>query len=379
MLNNKISKKLYLYKKGGIYRNPYKIDIRNGKYVFINKKKCINFASNDYLGIASSNKINQIVADSFFKFGTSSSSSRLISGNYSLINDAEKIYADYFGYEDAIFFPSGYQANLAVISALFQEDDIVLFDKHIHSSIIKGIILSGARYMGFNHNSISHLKRRLSNLNNNRVSIITESLFSMDGDLLPIKQIKELKKQHSFFCIVDEAHAFGVLGEKGRGISYGVADIAIGTFGKAFGFFGAFVLTTKDLKEYMFNFSSPLIYSTAIPVAHAAASIKILSVVSDSDEERNRLLDISNMAIERLKREGFSITGNAHIICIQIGDEKRSSRISQALMERGIFLPAIRYPTVPLGKAILRISLTAMHKKEDIEYLIDNIRRIWIE
>jgi len=371
----RLFKKINFYKKAGIYRDPYRIDARKGKYILIGKKRYINFASNDYLGIASSNKINDIAAEAFLTHGTSSSSSRLISGNYSIINRAEEMYAEYFGYEDAVFFPSGYQANLALISALFDKDDIILFDKHVHSSIIKGIILSGANYFGFNHNSILHLKRRLSRLR--EASVITESLFSMDGDILDISEMKALKSKYNFFCIVDEAHAFGILGEKGRGIAKDFADIAIGTFGKAFGFFGAFALMSKQIKDFLFNFSSPFIYSTAVPVAHAAASIRLLSIVSECDREREHLMRISSKAKNRLTEEGFSLQGDAHIISIYIGAEEQSIKISKALLEKGIFLPAVRYPTVPMGKAILRVSLTALHDEDDIEYLIDSLKEVW--
>ncbi len=372
-----LSKKIDFYKEAGIYRTPYEIGKREGKYLFIGNKRCINFASNDYLGIASANRINHIVAEAFLKYGTSSSSSRLISGNYSIINKAEEIYAKHFGYEDAIFFPSGYQANLALISALFDKEDTILFDKHAHSSIIKGIILSGAAYFGFNHNSVPHLKKRLSRVKG--ASVITESLFSMDGDILNVAEMEVLKEKYGFFCIVDEAHAFGVLGEEGRGVARGVADIAIGTFGKAFGFFGAFVLMPRQVKDLLFNFSSPFMYSTAIPVAHAAASIRLLSIVSECDKERRHLVELSAMTRDRLNQEGFSFQGDAHIISIYIGDEKKSVKISKALLEKGIFLPAVRYPTVPMGKAILRISLTALHDEDDIECLIDSLKEVWFE
>jgi len=191
--------------------------------------------------------------------------------------------------------------------------------------------------------------------------------------------MKELKKEYGFYCIVDEAHAFGVLGEKGRGIARDIADVAIGTLGKAFGFFGAFVLIPKDIKSYFFNFSSPLIYSTAMPVAHAVASVKILSIISECDKERLWLKKISDMARNRLKEERFLITGDAHIVSVYVGDEEKSLKISKALLEKGIFLPSVRYPTVPMGKAILRISLTALHDEEDIEHLINSLKEVWIE
>lgn len=377
MLENKLTKKMAFYKKAGIYRDPYSINAREGKYIRIGGKRCINYASNDYLGIASTNKINDIAAKSFLAYGTSSSSSRLLSGNYSITNKAEKIYAQYFGYENAMFFPSGYQANLAIISALFDRDDTVLFDKHVHSSIIKGIILSNATYLGFNHNSISHLRKRLSSLK--RASVVTESLFSMDGDLLSVGEMEALKREYGFFCIVDEAHAFGVLGKKGKGIARPIADVAIGTFGKAFGFFGAFALMSNQVKDFLFNFSSPFMHSTAIPAAHAAISIKLLSIVSRCDKEREHLMRVSGMARKRLKEDGFLLKGDAHVISIHVGAEEQSVRISKTLLEKGIFLPAVRYPTVPIGKAILRVSLTALHDEDDIEYFVSSLKEAWIE
>ncbi len=365
----KIEKKLFFYKKEKLYRSPYKIEERQGKYVIIKGEKLLSFSSNDYLGLASSGRINKIVSDAFLKYGPSSSSSRLISGNYSLIVESEKKFAEYFGYEDAIFFPSGYQANIALISSLFEKDDIIVFDKHCHSSIIKGILLSGAKYFGFNHNSIDHLKKRLSKLKGS-VSLITESLFSMDGDLLDKEGIKELKEKYGFLCIVDEAHSFGVLGEKGKGIARDVADVAVGTFGKAFGFFGAFLLLPKKIKEYLFNFSHPLIHSTALPHAHAEAASRILDEVERAEKQRKKLLSLASILRNRLKEEGFIAKGDAQIISLFIGDEEKSLEVSKKLLKLGIFIPPVRYPTVPLKKAILRISVTALHDEEDIGILI---------
>ncbi len=375
MIMRNLAKKINFYKKLNLYRYPYQIAKRKGKYIQIKGQSLINFASNDYLGIASSKKANKIISEAFLKYDSSSSSSKLICGNYSEICEAEKAYSQFFGYEDAMLFPSGYQANLAIISGLFNKEDKIVFDKHAHSSIIKGIILSGAEYHGFNHNCISHLSERLLRFKD--VCVITESLFSMDGDILKVQEMKELKKKHHFFCIVDEAHAFGVLGEKGKGIARDVADIAVGTLGKAFGFFGAFVLMSKSIKEYLFNFSSPVIYSTAVPPAFAVAAKGLLFLVSNSEKERKRLKEISNLARKRLKEEGFNVGGDAHIVPLIIGPEERSIIISQELMKKGIFAPPVRYPTVPLGKAIIRINLTALHDEEDIEHLIKGLKDVW--
>jgi len=368
--------RIEFHKRAGLYRSPKEIRKREGKYIYLGDSALINFASNDYLGIASSGKANRIFADAFLEYGTSSSSSRLVSGNYSITNEAEEVYAKYFGYEDAMFFPSGYQANLALISGLFEKGSNIIFDKHVHSSIIKGIILSGANYYGFRHNSISHLEKRLKELDGN-ASVITESLFSMDGDILDVERIKELKERYGFLCIVDEAHSFGVLGEKGKGIAKEVSDIAIGTFGKAFGFFGAFVLMPRKIKEILYNFSSPVIYSTSIPPSVAFASIQVLSLVERAEKERERLKKISHFARDRLKEEGFLVGGDAQIIPVFVGDEERSKKISDLLIEKGIFAPSIRYPTVPMGRSILRISITALHDEEDIERLIKGLKDAW--
>ncbi len=373
-----IQKKIELYKKSGLYRIPKEIKERKGKYIYLKDSVLLNFASNDYLGIAASGKANKIFADAFLQYGTSSSSSRLVSGNYSIINEAERIYARYFGYEDAMFFPSGYQANLALISGLFDKGSNIVFDKHVHSSIIKGIILSRANYYSFRHGSFSHLEKRLKETKEG-VAVITESLFSMDGDILDIKKVKGLKDKYRFLCIVDEAHAFGVLGEKGKGIAKEISDIAIGTFGKAFGFFGAFVLMPKKIKEAFYNFSSPVIYSTSIPPSVAFASIQVLSLIESADKEREKIKRISQFARNRLKEEGFLVGGDAQIIPILVGDEEKSKRISDFLMEKGIFAPSIRYPTVPLGKSILRISITSLHNEEDVERLIKGLKDVWIK
>ena len=369
-------KDLAFYEKFFLKRIPYKIEKRDGKYIWIKGEKFLNFSSNDYLGIASSRRANKKISKAFLDFDISASSSRLICGNYSIIEEVEKEYAQFFGYEDALFFPSGYQANLAVISALFEKEDIILFDKHAHSSIIKGIMLSEAEYHGFNHNSISHLNRRLSKFPKKAV-VITESLFSMDGDLLDIKEMKSLKEKFDFFCLVDEAHAFGVLGKKGKGIAGGLADIAIGTFGKAFGFSGAFVLMPKKIKELLFNLSAPLMHSTAISPAHAAACRELLYIVAEADTEREHLRNISHIAKHKLKEEGFSVSGDAHIICLRIGDERKSLSISKRLLEKNIYIPSVRYPTVPMGSSILRISMTSMHTEEDVKYLIKVLKDAW--
>jgi len=374
---NSYKKRLVAQQQDGLYRKPPEINTRQGRYVIIDNIRVLNFASNDYLGLGSNAALRHCVAENFFKYGPSSSSSRLVSGNYSIINKAESEYAKYFGYETALFFPSGYQANLGALSALFGSDDTLFFDKHVHASSVKGMTLSGAHLYGYNHNSMAHLQTRLERFYQDNPVVITESLFSMDGDLLDVPSLGRLKKQTGFFCVVDEAHAFGVLGAKGVGLAREVADVAVGTMGKAFGFFGAFILLSSVLKEYLFNFSSPLIYSTTLPEAHAASAIDILEFISQSDDLRVRLHEASVYMKSRLQDNGFQVTGEAHVLAVLIGEETKCVAIGRRLLEKGFFVLPVRYPTVPAHRAILRIGMNALHANKDISRFVDCLKEAY--
>jgi 8-amino-7-oxononanoate synthase len=263
MLTQKIERRLLSQRQAGLFRDPPVLENQNGKHLSIDGAKVLNFSSNDYLGLGSSKKVSQIVAQNFRKLGSSASSSRLVSANHQIMHQAESAFAEYFGYDECVFISSGYQANLAVVSTLFDQDDMVFFDKHIHASSVKGLLAGECRFSGFKHNDLTHLEKRLAKAGRNTPVVLTESLFSMDGDMLDIAELTRLKSRHGFFAVIDEAHAFGALGPEGRGIGKDVADIATGTLGKAMGLFGAFVLLPKGFKSYLFNFASPLIYSTS--------------------------------------------------------------------------------------------------------------------
>ena len=377
MFAERIKNRLLNQHNAGLYRKPVEINKRQEKYLFIGNRKVLNFASNDYLGLSVSEKLRQKVSRNFLKYSTSSSSSRLVSGNYSVINQAEKEYARFFGYEDALFFPSGYQANLGILSALFEKGDLLIFDKHMHASSVKGMLLCGADFHGYNHNSMSHLCKWLEKFTKKKTAVLTESLFSMDGDFLDLQGFKALKERFNFFSIVDEAHAFGAIGENGKGIARDVADIGVGTFGKALGLFGAFVLLPADFKEYLFNFSSPLIYTTSLPEAHAASATDLLEIISQHEKQRKHLSKISGLAKEKLVYEGFCIKGDAHILAVEIGDESRALEISERLLKEDIFVLPARYPTVPLHKAILRIGMTALHAEKDVKKLVSSLKEVY--
>ncbi|MFB3926420.1 MAG: aminotransferase class I/II-fold pyridoxal phosphate-dependent enzyme [Syntrophales bacterium] len=377
MFAERIKNRLTYQRKAGLLRNPAPVTRREGKYIFSGGRRIVNFASNDYLGLGCCAELGRCAARNFRRYGTSSSSSRLAGGNYSVISRAEKEYAAFFGYSDALFFPSGYQANMGLISTLLERDDRVYFDKHIHASSVKGMIMSGSGLSGYNHNNLSHLERRLRSAGQHgRSAVLTESLFSMDGDILDAAELKRLKDLYGFLAIVDEAHAFGVLGEGGRGIAGGVADIAVGTFGKAFGLFGAFVLLPEGFKDFLFNFSSPLIYTTTLPEAHAATAVDALAIAERSDGKRRHLRAACLLMKDRLLREGFRISGDAHILALEIGDENKAAEMSRRLFERGVFVLAARYPTVALNRAILRIGITALHEEEDIDLFVKVVKEV---
>ncbi|MFH2059952.1 MAG: aminotransferase class I/II-fold pyridoxal phosphate-dependent enzyme [Pseudomonadota bacterium] len=374
-LEERIRQRLNAARQEGLYRNPPVLDKKSGRFVFLGNQKLLNFASNDYLGLGSSEQVASIVSNAFKRFSASSSSSRLVSGNFLTTCEAEQAYADYFGYDEAVFFSSGYQANSALISTLFEKEDTIIFDKHVHASCVSGLTMSQASLKGYNHSSMDHLEKRLGKIEK-QTAVVTESLFSMDGDLLDIQTFGAIKKKYSFFCIVDEAHAFGALGDGGRGIARPVADIALGTFGKAMGLFGAFVLMPKGFKEYLINFASPFIYTTALPEAHAAAALEILDIISFSHDKRAHLNQISSFMKDELIKQGFIVNGQAHILSVTIGDEQLATDLSKALLKQGILSFPARYPTVQKGKAILRISLSALHQQEDVRFFVEKLKKV---
>jgi len=376
MFTERITRKLNEQQRAGLYRNPPEIRKRAGKYLHTSKGKLLNFASNDYLGLGASPELREKTARNFEKYGASASSSRLVSAHYNTITEAECAFAEYFGYEAALFWPSGYQANLGLISTIPEKGDTIVFDKHIHASSVKGMVMSGAAFYGYRHNNMDHLEKRLEKCGASPTVVLTESLFSMDGDFLNVEGIREFRKKYGFLSIVDEAHAFGAVGEKGRGIARDAADVALGTFGKAFGLFGAFVLVPGLFREFLLNFASPVIYTTSLPEAHGASAMDALDLIARSDDRRERLQTVSRRMKESLEQEGFQVNGDAHILALAVGDESRSVMLARQLFEQGIFTFPARFPTVPLGQAILRISMTAEHTEEDVNRFVRTLKDV---
>jgi 8-amino-7-oxononanoate synthase len=366
VFTTKLKDKIKLLKEENLYRQPKVFDKSEGIYLYHNHRKLINFSSNDYIGLAESELVKSIFAENVLRYGSSSSSSRLVSANWKQVNQVEQKFANYFGFEDCLFFSSGFQANLGLFSTLFSEHDTIAYDKHVHASVVSGIQASNAKAIGFNHNNISHFRRRIESHKN--VSVLAvESLYSMDGDFID-QDLFNISKENNIFTIVDEAHSLGAFGDNGKGINKG--DIVIGTLGKAFGLFGAFVLLPTAVKDFLMNKCRGIIYTTMLPEAVIVTAGEILDIIEKSDERRNKLTQNADYLKVMLKEQNIKFGGDSYIVPIMIGDEKKATSISDNLFNNGYHVLASRYPTVPRKKAILRVSLTADHSKENIDSFV---------
>ncbi len=342
-------------------------------------KELINFCSNDYLGLSSHSEVIQRSNDFLQKYGAGSGASRLVSGTLDIHRQLEEKFARVLGLESVLIFNSGFQANTSVLSSLADRNSLILADKKCHNSLIQGAILSRAEFKRFNHNDLGHLGELLqegAKKEYNRIWVVSETVFSMDGDQCDIEGLIQLSEKYDALFYSDDAHALGVLGEKGLGLNFGKKgiDISLGTFGKAFGSFGAFVGCSSEMKDYLINFCSGFIYTTALPPSVIGALDASLDLIPEMETERNKLLGHISYLKSRLKELGFS-TGDStsQIIPIIIGDEKNTLQLSEYLEENGILASAIRPPTVEQGASRIRVTVTLNHTEEDIHHLINTL------
>ncbi len=356
-------------------------DTVDGPYIEENGRRFLSFCSNDYLGLSQDARWQRMVADSFAECRPSSSASRLAGGWDRLSAQAESAYARYFGYDDCLFFPSGYQGNLALMTGLIRKGQPVLADRRIHASAAHALVASGCRLYPYAHNDMDHLERRLKALESDwQPVVVTESLFSMDGTLTNADPLVELKKRYGFFLIADEAHAAGCLGSGGRGVFSsvtGVADAVLCTLGKGLGFFGAFALLPYGFATALQNLASAVMHSTALPPAHALACLKLINLLPSLEPERARLASNAMFFREELARQGIPSQGKAHIVSVPVGSEAFAHQLSGRLKEAGILVLDARYPTVPLGRALLRFSITALHDKVVLKKTVQTLAGLW--
>jgi len=354
---------------------------KNGK-IEIGGREYINFSSNDYLSLAAHPDIVS-AAKNGLKDAVGSSSSRLMTGSFRLHHLLEKRIADLKNKPAALVFNSGYQANVGIISALFGKGDVIFSDRLNHASIVDGILLSGAKLFRFQHNDPDHLEELLKKERRNfkDALIVTETLFSMDGDKAPLKKFVQLKREHDSLLMVDEAHATGIFGEKGAGkveeagVSEDV-DIIMGTFSKALGSFGAYAAVSRKIKDYLINTCRSFIYSTALPQSIIAANLAAIDIIEREAFRRDKLLEKAEYFRGRLKEKGVRAGGDSQIVPIIIGDAQETVRISDELKKKSFWTTPVRPPTVPEGGSRLRISLSYGHSREDLDKFVESISEV---
>jgi len=382
-MDRTIKTELEEIRQRGLYRQTRLIRGRQGGRVNLDGRDVLMLCSNNYLGLADHPRLSEASIQAVEKYGTSSAASRLVSGTMELHEELEHTIAAFKQTESALVFNSGYAANVGVISALVGRGDLIFSDRLNHASIIDGSLLSGAKLVRYTHNNVEALKGLLEKYDSHqgRKLVVTDGVFSMDGDIAPLKEIAAQKQSADFLLMVDDAHGCGVLGDNGRGSaeSLGVLDqidIHIGTFGKALGSFGAYAALSSELREYLINRARSFIFSTSMPPAVLAASNEALCLVQSDEGRRLRKQLQGNTDIfrDRLRDAGFDLgEGTTQIIPVMCGDTDVTMQFSQQLLDRGIYLQGIRPPTVPSGSCRLRCTVMATHKPEELRHAADEI------
>jgi len=349
-------------------------------HVTIDGRSYLNFSSNDYLALASDPRLGEVVARAVADTGWGSGASPLVTGRATLHAQLESELARFEGTEATLLFASGFAANTGTIAALVGKDDSVFSDAKNHASIIDGCRLSGANVFVYRHGDVENLSELLKEVGERgRRLIVTDSLFSMDGDLAPLAELAELAERHAAMLMVDEAHATGVFGERGRGVAelLGVeeaVDVRVGTLSKALGSVGGFVAGSQNLIDWLANRARSFVFSTAMPEAVCAASLEAIRIVRDEPQRRRKLLDKAAVLRERVTANGWNVgASQSQVIPVFIGDPAATIEMSAKLRARGLLVPGIRPPSVPEGESLLRISVSYAHSDEDIQQLCDKL------
>jgi len=349
-----------------------------GPRIKMNGRSLLLMCSNDYLGLASHPELRRAAARAMEQYGFGSGASRLISGTSPLHQELERRLALFKNTDAALLFNSGYAANTGIIPAIAGEGDVVLSDSLNHASIIDGCRLSKAAINVYRHKDLDHLESLLAKSGHaRRKLIVTDGVFSMDGDIAPLPGLVQLAEKYHALLMVDDAHATGVIGNSGKGTAeyFGLAGrvpIQMGTLGKALGSFGAYVAGERALIDYLVNTARSFIFSTALPPAVCAASLAALDIVEKEPERRNRLWDNRNRFVKGLEALGVGVGGSeSPIIPIMIGDSGKAFKAGQELLSRGIYATAIRPPTVPEGTARIRMTVMATHSEADINETLE--------
>lgn len=355
-----------------------------GNVINLNGKRVINLSSNNYLGLANHPRLKEAAINAVNKYGVGAGSVRTIVGNQDLLEELEEVLAKFKEEEAVTCFQSGFNCNMGAIQAIAQKGDLIISDELNHASIIDGVRLSRADKKVFRHSDINHLEEILKAERNNynNVLIITDGVFSMDGDLAKLPEIVSLAKKYNALTYVDDAHGSGVLGRNGRGTVdhfnlHGEVDFIIGTLSKAIGVVGGYVASKKIVKEWLLHRGRPLLFSTALPPSATAATIEAVKILMETDEYTKKLWDNANYFKAGLKKLGFDI-GNSEtpITPVMVGDEAKTMEFSRKLLEAGVFVSAIVFPTVPKQTGRLRCMISAGHTREDLDQAISTFEKV---
>ncbi len=365
-------------KEAGVYRE---LPINYGpcdNRINLNGKEVVNLSSNNYLGLANHPRVKQAAIDAVNKYGAGAGAVRTIVGNQDVIGRLEDILAEFKHEEAVMCFQSGLNCNIGTIQAITSKGDLIISDELNHASIIDGVRLSKADRALFKHSNMEELENILKERRKdyNQVLIITDGVFSMDGDLAKLPKIVELAEKYDALTYVDDAHGSGVLGESGRGTVdhfglHGRVDFIIGTLSKAIGVVGGYVASKQVTKTWLHHRARPLLFSTALPPAATAAAIESVKMLMESSAYTDKLWDNANYFKEKLSKLGFD-TGKSEtpITPVMIGDEAKTMKFSKLLLETGVYVSGIVFPTVALGKGRLRCMISASHTRQDLDYAV---------
>lgn len=365
----------------GLYRKRRIIDSPQGVRLMADGRDLLNFCSNDYLGLANDPRVVEAFKRAAERYGVGGGSAHLVCGHGRAHHALEEELAEWTGRERALLFSTGYMANLAAISTLIGGGDTALEDRLNHASLLDGGLLSGARFKRYRHADAGHLAGMLAAAGGKKL-IVTDGVFSMDGDLAPLPALADLAKTHEAWLMVDDAHGLGVLGAHGGGLleHYGMwpgdVPVLVGTLGKAFGTFGAFVAGSKSLIELLIQKARPYIYTTALPPAIAEATRASLRIVNSENWRREKLRHLTARFRSGAEQLGLELLPSpSPIQPILVGDSRKATALSEALFNAGLLVGAIRPPTVPQGSARLRVTLSAAHEDWQVDRLLDALSK----
>jgi len=371
-----------------LYKVPKILESPAGGRVRMNGKDVVNLASNNYLGLANHPKVRHAAEEAIEKWGVGAGAVRWIGGTMSVHEELEQRLASFKHVESVLVFTSGFTANSGCIPAVLTADDVVISDELNHASIIDGVRLSVAHYKKsegyvYAHKDMDHLEKILKNTGQfKKRMIITDGVFSMDGDIAPLPDIVRLAEQYDAFVMVDDAHASGVLGKNGAGTTshfnlYGRVDIQLGTLSKALGVVGGYIAGSALLKDWLINRGRPYLFSTALPPVVAAALVAALDIMENDPEPMKRLWDNTTWWKNALKEAGFDTMGSeTPITPVYVGDEAAAQEMERMLWDEGVYAICIAYPTVAKGKARIRTMPSAAHSQEDLEFALQAFKKV---